>query len=116
MTKVLFVDDEPYILDAYLRILRHSTFECFTLSDSTQVFQHPALNELDIIVVDQQMPGVTGTEILLQLQKNFPHIKSVLVSGDINVEKENCSTITFDAALQKPLTKAHLIDCLLSLI
>ncbi|MEH6736844.1 MAG: response regulator [Shewanella sp.] len=115
MPKVLFVDDEPYVLDAYLRMLRNSTFQCYTLSDSRQLFEHPALSELDIIVVDQQMPWVTGTEILLQLQQRLPRIKRVLISGDLYFVQGFLATKTIDAALQKPFTKALLLDCLLTL-
>ncbi|CAM3818365.1 response regulator [Rheinheimera salexigens] len=120
MLKVLFVDDEPFILDAYLRMLRNTSFQCFTLSDSRQLFQHPAISELDIIVVDQQMPHVTGIEIVQKLEQHFPHIKRVLISGDLDYALRELSTTattaTIDAALQKPFTKAVLLDCLLTLI
>lgn len=117
MPKVLFVDDEPFVLEAYLRMLRNSVFQCYTLSDSRQLFQHPALSKLDIIVVDHQMPHVTGIEILHKLQQGFPHIKRVLVSGDLDTSLRGFSTtIPIDAALHKPFTKAVLLDCLLTLI
>ncbi|WP_350627670.1 response regulator [Pseudoalteromonas sp. CAL260-MNA-CIBAN-0059] len=112
MAKVLFVDDEPFILDAYARMLKNSAFEYFTLSDSTHVFQHPELPYLDIIVVDHLMPKVTGVEILIALQQKYPTIKKVLISGDINTLKDApCDTI-----LQKPVTKLCLLDCLSSLL
>ena len=63
MAKVLFIDDEPFILDAYARMLKSSAFECFTLSDSTQVFQHPELLNLDIIVVDSAAALVPRAEL-----------------------------------------------------
>jgi DNA-binding NtrC family response regulator len=116
MPKVLFIDDEPYILDAYLRMLRNSIFECDTLSDSRALCQYPALSEVDIVVVDHQMPGVSGTDILLLLQRDFPHIKRVLVSGDLDFAQKTLSTTTLDAAIEKPFTKAKLLDCLLTLI
>ncbi|MBB1442390.1 MULTISPECIES: response regulator [Pseudoalteromonas] len=112
MAKVLFIDDEPFILDAYARMLKSSAFECFTLSDSTQVFQHPELLNLDIIVVDHLMPQVTGVEILIALEKKFPTIKKVLISGDTHKLKN----APCDKLLQKPVKKIYLLDCLSSLI
>ncbi|WP_213609090.1 response regulator [Pseudoalteromonas sp.] len=111
MTKVLFVDDEPYILDTYLRMLRGSKFECSVLSDSTQLFELPNLKYVDIIVVDQQMPKITGSELLLKMKQQFPNIKRVLVSADI-FKLEGSYT---DLVLQKPLMKLELIKCLSSL-
>ncbi|MCL1084110.1 hypothetical protein L2746_19495 [Shewanella psychromarinicola] len=97
-------------------MLRNSIFQCYTLSDSRQLFEHPGLNELDIIAVDQQMPEVTGTEILLQLQQQLPRIKRVLISGDPYSAQGLISTTIIDATLQKPFTKVLLLDCLLTLI
>ncbi len=111
MPKVLFVDDEPYILDTYLRMLRGLAFECIVLYDSTRVFELPYLKEIDIIVVDQQMPEITGSEILLEMKLRFPNIKRLLISGDtFNLQDSYC-----DFILQKPLTKLDLINCLSSL-
>jgi len=111
MTKVLFVDDEPYLLDTYLRMLRGSKFECTVLSDSTQVFELPNLKNIDIIVVDQQMPKITGCELLLKMKQQFPNIKRILISGD-TFKLENCYS---DLVLQKPLMKLDLINYLSSL-
>ena len=88
--KVLFVDDEPYILDTYLRMLRGSVFECIVLSESTRVFELPYLREMKL---------------------RFPNIKRLLISGDtFNLQDSYC-----DFILQKPLTKLDLINCLSSL-
>lgn len=114
--KVLFVDDEPFILSAYQRMLRNTAFECSTLSDSRLLFQQAELSDFDIIAVDHQMPHVSGIELLQQLQEKYPHIKRVLISGNLNfAHQELPTTVSFDAALEKPFTKADLITCLSNL-
>lgn len=84
MTKrILFVDDEPFILEALkrgLRGMRHEWEMAFVTSASA------ALDELrqerfDAVVTDMRMPGMDGAEFLENVQKEYPNTVRIVLSG-----------------------------------
>lgn len=112
MVKVLFVDDDEYILNAYQRMLRNSGVDCVFLSSPELIWQQPGLEKLDIVVADHFMPGLNGSELLTQLAKRYPKIKRVLISGDIYTVCRQQETLLFHATLDKPCGKETLLQCL----
>ena len=115
MVRVLFVDDDQFILNAYQRMLRHSSFDCTFLSEPSLVWQQPGLDSIHIVIADQQMPGLTGTELLQLLAQKHPAIKRVLISGDLNLAYRHLGSVQLDATLKKPCSKAGLLQCLTQL-
>ena len=115
MFNVLFVDDEPLLLEAYRRMLRLSLFHCHTLVDSTQVIDFLAQQPIDIVVADQLMPALTGGELLQQLVKKHPAIKRVLISGNLNLV-EPVARGAAHSLLEKPCSKAVLLSTLQALM
>lgn len=83
MNRVLFVDDEPNILDGLqnrLRKYRREMDMVFALSADA------ALNELaktpaDVIVADMRMPGMDGAALLEKVKTEFPATIRIILSG-----------------------------------
>lgn len=115
MCSVLFVDDEPLLLDAYRRILRLSSFQYFSLTDSTQVEQFLTDQSVDIVVADQLMPGLTGAELLQWLAIKYPTIKRVLITGNLNMVESSLRG-QVHSLLEKPCSKAVLLSTLQALM
>lgn len=115
MPAVLFVDDEPFLLDAYLRMLRNSAFQCHTMANSQEVLWYLSQHTIDIVVADQQMPQLSGIALLADLKQQFPTIKRVLISGNLNLLEQR-SAVWLDAVLEKPCSKAVMLACLQSLV
>ncbi len=71
--KILFIDDEPNILSAIKRTLRHNRKDWEVILASSAEEALELLNEAeypDLIVCDVMMPGMTGFDLLEELQKN----------------------------------------------
>ena len=115
VVKVLFVDDDEYILTAYQRMLRNTGFDCFFLSAAGLIWQQSWLDQINIVVADQQMPGLSGTELLTQLAQRHPQIKRVLISGDLHSACRQQGALLYHATLAKPCSKASLLQCLTQL-
>lgn len=113
MLKLLFVDDDAFVLSAYRRMLHNSAYQSIFLQFPEQLWTVNDLGNIDIALVDQQMPGITGSTLLLQLQQRFPSVKRVLVSGDVNLALQMLTAEQkLDAVLAKPCSKAALIQCI----
>lgn len=80
-TKVLCVDDEENALMLRRLVLEKSGFEVLTANSAVEAENVLASQSVDIILSDQLMPGITGTELARTVKALYPHIPFVLVSG-----------------------------------
>ena len=86
--RVMVVDDEPLNLDLLRRTLQRQ-FEIVEAASGREALAWLDANAgaVAVIVCDQLMPGITGTELAAQVRARWPTIKFVLVTGvDENVE------------------------------
>jgi HD-like signal output (HDOD) protein/CheY-like chemotaxis protein len=88
MKRILFVDDEPNVLEGFRGLLRKQRkqweMNFVTGGDS-------ALNELlaapyDVIISDMRMPGMDGATLLRKVQEDYPHIVRIVLSGQTENE------------------------------
>ena len=82
---VLLVDDEPIILASLQRILRHSGYRILTASDGAQGLDLLAYNQVDVIVSDQNMPGMSGVEFLRRAKDMYPESIRIILSGNVDL-------------------------------
>lgn len=81
MEKILLVDDEPNILQAYRRILRKD-FNIYTAEGGKQGLAVLEEGEFAVIVSDMRMPEMNGIEFLTESQKMFPDTVRIMLTGD----------------------------------
>jgi putative nucleotidyltransferase with HDIG domain len=83
MIDILFVDDEPNILDGLQRML-HSLRREWQLSFATSGVEALTLlqsRSFDVIVSDMRMPGMDGAQLLQEVRNHYPHIIRIILSG-----------------------------------
>lgn len=78
---ILCVDDEENALILRRLVLEKSGFEVLTASSAREAQEVLATRSVDLILSDQLMPGVTGTELARTVKAMYPQIPFVLVSG-----------------------------------
>jgi len=84
--KILLVDDEKDNLNALRRLLRHE-FEVLTAENGNEALEVVRKNpDLDVLVSDQRMPGMTGSEFFQQVQTFAPKPTRMLLSGFADLE------------------------------
>jgi DNA-binding NtrC family response regulator len=83
--RVLFVDDEPRILNT-MRMLFRDHYEVLIAESGAQALELLKTNSVDVIVSDQRMPGMTGIEMLRQARELNPGAMRILLTGysDLN--------------------------------
>ncbi len=62
--KILIIDDEPAIRDAYASKLRNNGYDVITASDGKEGLQRFALEQPDLIVLDMVMPEMDGLSVV----------------------------------------------------
>ncbi len=79
--KVLFVDDEPQILEA-LSQLFEADYEVYTaLGGEAALAVLAQLPDLAVVVSDQRMPGIKGVEVLAAVRQRVPNATRILLTG-----------------------------------
>lgn len=79
--RVLVVDDEAMVARALARTLRRAGLVVDTASSAAEAVAHCETTRYDIVVTDESMPGVTGTELVAILYRAFGMRRFVVCSG-----------------------------------
>ena len=79
--KILIIDDEEVVLDSCKMILAGSRHELETASDGETGLQKLVGFQPDLIFVDLKMPGLSGLEVIEQVQAVDPTIVIVVITG-----------------------------------
>ncbi len=80
--RVLVVDDDPIVLAgtaAMLEDLGHIATEVESAENALQILQSDA--NIDLVLTDHAMPGMTGTELAKYIRRNWPELAVVIATG-----------------------------------
>ncbi|MBI4847742.1 MAG: HD domain-containing protein [Nitrospirae bacterium] len=84
---VLFVDDDEYILNSIDRLLAHNGIDILRAANAKEALDFFSKLEIAVIVSDNQMPGMKGTELLAKVKEISPDTLKILMTayGDLAV-------------------------------
>jgi len=88
MKRILFVDDEPKILDSLQRSLqaqRHE-WEVAFASGGEAALTMLAAAPFDVVVTDLRMPGMDGAVLLETVRQQYPSILRIILSGFTEID------------------------------
>jgi len=100
---LLLVDDEENIVSALRRLLRRDGYTIVTASGGEEGLKRLAEQEIDVIVSDQRMPGMTGVEFLNRAKALYPNTVRMVLSG--YTELQSIIDAVNEGAIYKFLTK-----------
>lgn len=72
---ILCIEDEHFISELYTRALKKAGYDTTVVVDGQQGLQEIRTNKYDIVLLDIMVPGMTGIEILRQLQESGERAK-----------------------------------------
>ncbi|MDW8297604.1 MAG: response regulator [Raineya sp.] len=82
---VLYIDDEQSNLDIF-RISFKKDYNIFTAYEPEQAFEILRTQNIDIIIADQQMPGMTGTQFLEKTLQSHPDAIRIILTGYADIQ------------------------------
>ncbi len=82
--RVIFVDDEPNILNGLRRILRpmRNDWQMEFMEAGDDALDALAQAPCDVIVSDMKMPGMDGAQLLSEVKKRYPNSIRIALSGE----------------------------------
>ena len=78
---LLLVDDDVNVLSSLHRLFKRDNYQILTAMSPAEGFELLALNEVHVIVCDQRMPIMSGTEFLSKVKEMYPDTIRIILSG-----------------------------------
>jgi len=111
---VLFVDDEPAVLLGLNRSLHNATFRRHFAGSAFQALELIDSGDIDIVVADEQMPGMSGSDFLAIVRNRQPRIIRIILTGHASLERVIAAINTgqIHRFLTKPIETQQLVEIL----
>jgi diguanylate cyclase (GGDEF)-like protein/PAS domain S-box-containing protein len=78
---LLLLDDDANILKALKRTLRRDGYHILSTTKVSEAFSMLAENEVEVIISDQRMPEMSGTDFFSQVKAIYPNTIRIVLSG-----------------------------------
>jgi EAL domain-containing protein (putative c-di-GMP-specific phosphodiesterase class I)/FixJ family two-component response regulator len=78
---LLLVDDEENILNAMVRMLRRDGYRILNATGADDALDILGRHDVQVVISDQRMPGISGTELLSRVKGMYPHTVRMVLSG-----------------------------------
>jgi HD-like signal output (HDOD) protein len=86
--RVIFVDDEPRVLEGLKRMLRpkRNEWNMKFVGSAQAALDSLKLEPCEVVVTDMRMPGMNGAELLEVVQREYPDTIRLILSGQAETE------------------------------
>jgi two-component system, OmpR family, response regulator CpxR len=105
--KVLLVDDEKDFVDALAERLEIRDFEILKAYDGDEALGKIADIDVDVVILDVQMPGKDGLATLREIKKAKPLVEVIMLTGHATVPSaiEGLQSGAYDFLMKPTETK-----------
>jgi HD-like signal output (HDOD) protein/CheY-like chemotaxis protein len=88
MKHILFVDDEPDVLQGLQRVLmdRIDDWDMQFVDNGKEALEILARQHIDVIISDMRMPGLDGASLLHQVHERHPDVVRIILTGHSGME------------------------------
>jgi DNA-binding NarL/FixJ family response regulator len=84
--RILFVDDEPLILEGLRDLLRPRRYQLRFAASAEQALDTLHQEAADVLVTDERMPGLHGGALCAVVAREFPTTQRLILTGHASVE------------------------------
>jgi FixJ family two-component response regulator len=114
---IAVVDDDPAIREAMDDLIMSFGYECRLFVSAEQFLESKQQADIDCIVVDVKMPGLSGIELQSELNRRGNHPPMIFVTSYQDERTRNAALNGGALAfLGKPVNIVSLIGCLESVL
>lgn len=83
---ILLVDDEHHVTKALKRALWKEPYEILSASSAGEALAILACESVDVVVSDEKMPGMCGSEFLGVVCREYPGTVRIILTGQANLD------------------------------
>jgi DNA-binding NtrC family response regulator len=88
MIKIFIIDDDLHIRTACVRVLSKAGYEvsCAETGNEGLIAIQNAPESIDVLLLDQLLPGMSGMDVLAQIQTICPSLPVIVMTGSLTEE------------------------------
>jgi FixJ family two-component response regulator len=107
---VAVVDDDEDVRDVLAALLELCGHDVETYQSATEFLQQAVLDQFSCLVVDLNMPGLKGIELIAELESKGVAIPTLLITGASNADVRRRATRSgIMTVMQKPMSHHQLL-------
>ena len=109
MTRVLLAEDEPLLREILVEGLIDEGFEVEAGVDGMEaLILYRAKGPFDVLLLDEEMPGLTGRQLLHLLRGEGDRVPAVILSGNLVLDPREQAELGIGPVLRKPVSMREL--------
>ena len=78
--KILWVDDEIQLLKPHILFLEKKNYEVIPCTNGADAVESVSEEQFDIVLLDENMPGLSGLETLSQIKEKLPNLPVIMIT------------------------------------
>ncbi|MBN1869193.1 MAG: response regulator [Candidatus Omnitrophica bacterium] len=110
MARILVIEDDTRFREMLCRCLEHQGYKVVMASDGKEGVDLYRREPADLIITDVNMPEKAGTEVIFELQKDFPDVRIIAISGGSDHSESYLKDITVLSSVKHVFTKPLNLD------
>lgn len=110
MRRILVVDDEQIVRDLTVQVLERAGYDVVSVDGSQRALELVDREDVDLVVSDVVMPGLSGVELLDEIRVRWPDLPVVLMTGGSPEPERTTRALQLGAngIVYKPFSHAEL--------
>jgi DNA-binding NtrC family response regulator len=85
--RLLIVDDEKNILDGLEELFTDEGYDVVKATDGNAAYKRFKRGDIDLVITDLQMPGMSGAELLRRIKSETPGVPVIMLTGHGTVKE-----------------------------
>lgn len=107
--RILVAEDEAALREILAEGLRDEGFEVVMAADGVEALElFRDQGPFDVVLLDEEMPRLTGRRVLSRLRADGEAVAAVLFSGNLHLGEEEQARLGVGPALRKPISLTEL--------
>jgi DNA-binding NtrC family response regulator len=86
MKNILLVDDDPTVSETLVGLFDKDEYRFHQLEDGTRALEFIDNNSLDLVLLDVNLPSVSGLDVLKEIKKMDSQLPVIIISGYVSTE------------------------------
>ena len=114
---ILVVDDDPRIVNTLATVLRHEGLEVESAVNGADAYEHVTSPDCRCMMLDINMPGVNGMELLQIMQSKGLQVPTIIMTGNKDFKRDEALAFPFvHEVLEKPFDVMKAVQFVRTLI
>lgn len=106
---ILIAEDEEILLELLSELLRSCNYDVLTARNGNETLEKIKSNSVDLILIDQKMPKMSGLECARKIRRNNLNLPIILVTGSQFVDEANGTVAGINKIIKKPYNFEELL-------